>query len=36
MFEKDKNQRSAINITISGLGGTTEPMVIQPGDITDV
>ena len=34
MFEKDKAQRSAINITISGLG--QEPQVIDAGDITDV
>ena len=34
MFEKDKNQRSAINITISGLGEA--PKVIPAEDITDV
>jgi hypothetical protein len=34
MFEKDKNQRSAINITITGLGET--PKVIEAEDITDV
>jgi hypothetical protein len=34
MFEKDKNQRSAINITISGLGET--PTIIDPQDITDL
>jgi hypothetical protein len=34
MFEKDKNQRSAINITITGLGET--PKIIEPEDITDV
>jgi hypothetical protein len=40
MFEKDKNQRSAITINITGLG--QEPTVIQPergynvGDVTDV
>jgi hypothetical protein len=34
MFEKDKNQRSAINITISGLGEA--PKVIEAEDITDV
>jgi hypothetical protein len=33
MFEKDKNQRSAITINITGLG---EPTVIEPEDITDV
>ena len=33
MFEKDKNQRSAITINITGLG---EPTVIDAGDITDV
>jgi hypothetical protein len=34
MFEKDKNQRSAINITITGLGEA--PKVIEAEDITDV
>jgi len=34
MFEKDKNQRSAINITISGLGEA--PKIIPAEDITDV
>jgi hypothetical protein len=34
MFEKDKSQRSAINITISGLGEA--PKVIPAEDITDV
>jgi hypothetical protein len=34
MFEKDKNQRSAINITITGLGEA--PKVIPAEDITDV
>ena len=40
MFEKDKNQRSAITINITGLGET--PTVIEPqsnynvGDVTDV
>jgi hypothetical protein len=36
MFEKDKSQRSAITINITGLG--QEPTVIdaQPDDITDV
>lgn len=33
MFEKDKNQRSAITINITGLG---EPTVIPAEDITDV
>ena len=35
IFEKDKSQRSAISITISGLG-VPEPVVIDNGDITDV
>ena len=36
MFEKDKSQRSAITINITGLG--QEPQIIdaQPDDITDV
>jgi len=34
MFEKDKAQRSAINITISGLG--EQPQVIPAEDVTDV
>ena len=34
MFEKDKQQRSAITISITGLGET--PTVIEPEDITDV
>jgi hypothetical protein len=33
MFEKDKNQRSAITISITGLG---EPTVIPAEDVTDV
>jgi predicted transcriptional regulator len=34
MFEKDKSQRSAINITISGLN--QEPTIIDAGEVTDV
>jgi hypothetical protein len=34
MFEKDKSQRSAITINITGLGEA--PTVIEPEDITDV
>ena len=34
MFEKDKNQRSAITINITGLGET--PKIIEPEDITDL
>jgi len=34
MFEKDKSQRSAVTISITGLG--QEPTVIEPNDITDV
>jgi hypothetical protein len=34
MFEKDKNQRSAITINITGLGEA--PTVINQDDITDV
>jgi len=35
MFEKEKNQRSAVTINITGLGETT-PTVIESEDITDV
>jgi hypothetical protein len=34
MFEKDKSQRSAITINITGLGET--PKIIEPEDISDV
>jgi hypothetical protein len=34
MFEKEKSQRSAVTISITGLG--EQPQVIQPEDITDV
>ena len=34
MFEKDKSQRSAVTINITGLGET--PQVINQEDITDV
>jgi len=34
MFEKDKSQRNAITINITGLG--VEPTVIDQEDITDV
>ncbi len=34
MFEKDKSQRSAITISITGLGET--PQIINQDDITDV
>jgi hypothetical protein len=35
MFEKDKSQRSAITINITGLG--QEPQIIDAaGDVTDV
>ena len=37
MFEKDKSQRSAVNITISGIGApTVEATTIEPDDIQDV
>ena len=37
MFEKDKSQRSAVTINITGLGeATTQPTIIQSEDITDV
>ena len=37
MFEKDKHQRSAVTINITGLGQTTvEPTVLEGEDITDV
>jgi hypothetical protein len=35
MFEKDKSQRNAITISITGLG-VVEPTVIDQEDITDV
>jgi hypothetical protein len=34
MFEKDKSQRNAVTINITGLG--VEPTVIDQEDITDV
>ena len=34
MFEKDKSQRSAVTINITGLGET--PQVIEQNDITDL
>jgi len=34
MFEKDKGQRSAVTINITGLGET--PTIIEAGDVTDV
>jgi hypothetical protein len=34
MFEKDKSQRNAITINITGLG--VEPTIIDAEDITDV
>jgi len=34
MFEKDKSQRSAVTINITGLG--VEPTVINQEDVTDV
>jgi hypothetical protein len=34
MFEKDKSQRNAITINITGLG--VEPTIIDQEDITDV
>lgn len=34
MFEKDKSQRSAVTINITGLGET--PQIINQEDITDV
>ena len=37
MFEKDKSQRSAVNITITGIGApTVAATVIEPDDIQDV
>jgi hypothetical protein len=37
MFEKDKSQRSAVNITITGIGApTVAATVIEPSDIEDV
>ena len=37
MFEKDKSQRSAVNITITGIGApTVATTVIEPNDIQDV
>ena len=34
MFEKDKSQRSAVSITITGIGG--EPTIINPEEPIDV
>ena len=34
MFEKDKSQRSAVTINITGLGAT--PTIIDQEDVTDV
>jgi hypothetical protein len=34
MFEKDKSQRTAVTISITGLG--VEPTIIDQEDITDV
>lgn len=37
MFEKDKSQRSAVNITITGIGApTVAATTIEPDDIQDV
>ena len=37
MFEKDKSHRSAVNITITGIGApTVATTVIEPNDIQDV
>ena len=37
MFEKDKSQRSAVNITITGIGApTVAATVIEPDDVQDV
>jgi hypothetical protein len=37
MFDKDKSQRSAVTINITGLGESiNQPNIIQPEDITDV
>jgi hypothetical protein len=33
MFEKDKSQRSAVSITITGLG---EPTIVDVNDVSDV
>ena len=35
LFEKDRQQRSAVTINITGLGAVVEPAVIE-GDVTDV
>jgi len=37
MFEKDKSQRSAVNITITGIGApTVSATTIPPDDIQDI
>jgi hypothetical protein len=37
MFEKDKSQRSAVTINITGIGApTVEATTIEPDDIQDV
>lgn len=35
LFEKDRQQRSAVTINITGLGAVVEPDTIE-GDVTDV
>tara|TARA_R110000868_G_scaffold166093_1_gene399977 strand:- start:1107 stop:1469 length:363 start_codon:yes stop_codon:yes gene_type:complete len=35
LFEKDRQQRSAVTINITGLGAVVEPPIIE-GDVTDV
>ena len=37
MFEKDKSQRSAVTINITGIGApTVSPTTIEPDDIQDI
>ena len=36
LFEKDKQQRSAVTINITGLGAVVEPATIDAGDARDV
>ena len=35
LFDKEKGARSAVNITITGIG-STEPTIIDPSNITDI
>lgn len=36
MFEKDKSQRSAVTINITGIGAPTTTTTLEPDDIQDI